>query len=122
MLAAANVIVPPPVLESTTALVDKVIGLVPVKLIAAFPAAAFVVLTVLAKNTAPDPFCVKLPFEENVFSKVVVRVPLLVSVMGPLPVVVTFSKKVKFAPVREIPPLPSVFKAPWKRVVPVPAD
>lgn len=121
-LEAARVIVPFPALVSRETGAVKVIGLVPEKLMPAFAAMVFVVVIELASEMLPEPFCVKFPFEEIVLPAVVVRAPLLLSVMGPLPVVNTFCKNVKFVPVREIPLEPLVAKAPLKSVVPVPVD
>ena len=109
-------------LESITEGAVRVIGLVPEKLILALAAVAFVVVIALPSSTLPEPFCVKIPFEESVFPAVVVNVPLLVIEMGPAAVVVIFCKKVSAVPVRLTPPPPLVEIFPFIKVVPVPAD
>jgi hypothetical protein len=122
VLAAEKLMVPPPMLESMTEEDVRVMGLVPEKLIFAFAAIAFVVVIALPSKMGPEPFCVKIPFEENVLLAVVVNVPLFAREMGPAPVVVTFCRKVNPEPTKLIPPMPLVFKSSINKLVPVPAD
>jgi len=112
VLAAEKLIVPPPKLESMDVGAVRVTGLVPVKLMPALAAVKFVVTTDTASRMFPEPFWVKIPLEVNVFPAVVVSVPLLLIERGPLPVVVTFCKKVKADPVKLTPPTPLVLKFP----------
>ena len=86
---------PPPVEVSSLVLAVSVmpeLRLEP-KVMLASAGVALVVMTFPAREAFPAPFCKKTPFELIVLPAVVVKVPLLVIVMGPAPVVVTLSKK-----------------------------
>ena len=82
------------------------------KVMAAKTGVALVVMTFPARETLPDPFCKKGPFEVIVLPAVVVKVPLLVIVMGPVLEVVTLSKKVIVAAVKLMPEGPLTLRAP----------
>lgn len=83
---------------------------------------ALLVVTFPAKETEPPPVWLKVLPDEIVFPAVVVKVLLLAIVTGPVPLAVAFPKKVKAAPVREMPLAPLVEMLLLNRVVPVPED
>ncbi len=74
------------------------------------------------RRVVPVPFCVKGPDRLNEAPAPIVKVPELLTVSGPLFVVVTELLKTKLAPVKLIPAAVLVFNAPLNVVVPVPAD
>ena len=107
-----RVMAPFPAEESRLTAAVMIMGVVKVML--ADAGVALVVVIFPAKETVPAPFCKKAPFEEIVFPAVVVKRPLLVIVIGPLPVVVTLSWKVIVPAVRLMPEAPLVLSAPLK--------
>ena len=70
--------------------------------------------------TTPAPFCVTAPSEVTL--PLSVSKPAFVKVTGPPPVVVSPAFTVCTLPVRLMPPAAFVFTAPFRVVVPVPAD
>ena len=86
--------------------------------------AALLALTVWLIDTAPDPNCLKKPFELIVPAAVLVKEPAFVRVIviGPPLVVVQLPWRTKLTPLRVMPDVPLVFKSPPKVVVAVPFD
>lgn len=76
----------------------------------------------LERETDPVPLSVKPPANEQVALEVMVRSPEFVTLIPPPLVVVTVLSIVKAAPVREMPEIVFVLRAPLKLVVPVPAS
>lgn len=110
-----TVISPADVPALRTTLASRVIGLAKEILL-------LLAETLLAKFTAPAPVCENPPSPNNVFPTVVVNIPELAMVIGPLLLVVALPRNVKTDPVRLMPPTPVVVRSLLKRVVPVPAD
>lgn len=116
VLEAPKLISPPPELELMDTGPVRVIALAAEKTISPVVAAML-----LPKRTDPEPFCVNVPAELNVFPIVVVNTPELVRVIPPVPVAVALPRKVNWAPVKLMPPEPLVVRLASNEVNPVPA-
>ena len=74
------------------------------------------------RRTAPLPVCEKFPEELMCAPASIRKSPLLLTVRGPLPAVVTGAPNVNWLPVKTTPPANEVAIAPLNVLKPVPAD